>query len=568
MTLRERLDDRPWYRLTSHFFSALFDFGVLSEAGSDAFRRVLIGIVAALLTFGLLVARIYRIETTGARDVEALRAAVIAGEALMIGLPMLVVAFATPLVSQSLFPDETDFRVLLVLPVHRPIVFLAKLLALALFTGLFIVSTHIAMLPLFMKMSAGRWMQESFLQRLLAHLIASLGGSTFVVLALTALNGLLLLGVPRARLLSASTAFRSLMLTALVLSVPLVIRLPTVDGLVAARSAWLYLAPPVWFVGVQQTLLGHATPFFTRLAQIGAAAFAVSMAIAVGTYSQLYRRFDRVMLRPTGGGGSKRTTLRVFAIAGAGRTFGEAITAFTHTTLARSPLHQGVFVAITACGAGLVMNSFLGVKAIPRFQMYESAFTNTAVWTPFALMFAMTIALRAALVLPIEPRANWVFRMTESDDSRVEQLNAVSASFIRLGVLVPLAIVFPIEWGVFGLKSVPAMAVAGTAGLILVETQMRDWRRLPFTCSYMPGKRFVGLTLVIGFAVFVAFTSIGAGLFWLSVRRPLGALVVVAVLGAVVWHQRRRRTRLARHESLLFEDTLPTEIEPLRLWVP
>ena len=71
----------------------------------------------------------------------------IAGEALVIGLPMLVVAFATVLVSHSLFPDETDFRVLLALPISRRVVFLSKLGALALFAGLFIVATHLAADP-------------------------------------------------------------------------------------------------------------------------------------------------------------------------------------------------------------------------------------------------------------------------------------------------------------------------------------------------------------------------------------------------------------------------------------
>ena len=565
MTVWERLDDRPWFRLTSHFFSSLFDFGVLSEAASDSFRRVLIGIVAVLLTFGLLITRMYAIATTGPRNVEALRLAVIAAEALMIGLPMLVVAFATLLVSHSLFPDETDFRVLLVLPVSRPVVFLSKLLALALFAGLFIVSTHVAMLPLFLRLAAGRGVRDTFVQRLGAHLIASLGGSIFVVLALTAVNGLLLLSVPRARLQAASTAFRSLMLCALVLSVPLVIRLPAAGDLIAAQSLLLYLAPPLWFVGVQQVLLGHATPYFARLAQLGAVALGASLVIAIGTYSLLYRRFDRVMLRRADAGGSGRTAQRLFGISVAGRPFGAAISAFTHVTLARSPLHQGVFIAIAACGAGLVMNSFVGVKAIPRIQSYESALTSTSMWAPFALMFAMTLAVRAALVLPIEPRANWVFRMTEHDGSRVEQLNAVAGSFIRLGVIVPLAVIFPVEWAVFGRESLTAIAVAGMAGMFLVELQMSDWRRIPFTCSYMPGKRFVGLTLVIGFAAFMAFTSIGSGLFWHSLHHPIGALAVMALLGALVWERRRRRAWLARHEALLFEDTLPTEIEPLRL---
>ena len=81
----------------------------------------------------------------------------------------------------------------------------------------------------------------------------------------------------------------------------------------------------------------------------------------------------------------------------------------------------------------------------------------------------------------------------------------------------------------------------------------------------MPGKRFVGLTALVGFATFVVFTSIGSLFSYSSRSHPIGGLVVMAVLGAVVWQGRRRRMRLTRHTPLLFEDVLPNEVEPLRL---
>ena len=558
-----RLADQAWYRLTAHFFSGLFDFGMLSEAGSDAFRRVLIGIIAVLLTFGLLLARMFSIGSDGPSSAAHVRLTVIAGEALLIGLPMLVVAFATVLVSHSLFPDETDFRILLALPISKRVVFLSKLAALALFTGLFIVSAHIALLPVFLRMSGGRW-ADPFAPRLAAHAVASLSASAFAVMALTAVNGLLLIGIPRARLQIAATAFRSLMLCALVLSVPLVARLLGIGPLIASESRLLYAAPPVWFVGVHQVLLGHHTPYFERLAWIAALASVAALVIASASYAAIYGRFDRVMMRP--GAASRGASRRSLVFAGwrSAPPF-SAITAFTHLTLARSALHQGVFVAISAGGAGFVMNSFFGIRAVPRLQTYEQALAGTAIWAPLALMFAMTLAVRAAFVLPIEPRANWVFRMTETDSSRVDQMNAVAGSMVRLGVVAPLAMLAPIEWAVFRWEAVICTSVAFGAGLVLVELEVGEWRRLPFTCSYMPGKRFVGLTLLVGLAAFVLFTSIGSGLVYYSRSHRIGWLIVMAILGAVVWQRRRRRARLTRHTPLLFEDTMPSEVEPLRL---
>jgi hypothetical protein len=569
MTLRSRFADRAWYRLTAHFFVGLFDFGVLSEAGSDAFKRVLIGIIAAMLTFGLLLARILMSAVSG-REAASLtpapyRAAL---ETLVIGFPMLIVAFTTLLVSPSLFPDETDFRVLLVLPVSRRVVFLSKLAALALFAGIFIVAAHAAMLPLFLIVAVARQVEESFLVRFAAHMLASLSGSTLVALAVIGINGALLVAVPRRHLQAASTAVRSAILFTLVLSLPLFARLPAIAPLLAAGSRSLYLVPPVWFLGVEELLLGHGTPYFGRLAGIAAVASASSLALAVGSYLFLYRRFDRVMMRPAETRGApRRWTTPVVGPVRPRRSNLAAIRAFTHLTLARSPLPQGVFVAIAACGAGLVLNSLFGVKAMPRLRRtYEDELTTALIWAPFALMFAMTLAVRAALVLPIEPRANWVFRMTEHDGARVDQIRAVIGSMVRLGVVVPLAILSPLAWAIFGVRAIGCTAIAFMAGLVLVELEMGEWRRIPFTCSYMPGKRFVGLTMLIGLTAFVAFTSIGSGLTWYGLRaRPLGSLVVLTILGAVVWERRRRRTRLTRYTPLLFEDVLPNEVEPLRL---
>jgi hypothetical protein len=248
------------------------------------------------------------------------------------------------------------------------------------------------------------------------------------------------------------------------------------------------------------------------------------------------------------------------------RSNAAAIRAFTRLTLARSPLHQGVFVAIAACGAGLVLNSLFGVEAMPRLRRtYEDELAAAATWGQFALVFAMTLAMRTALVLPVEPRANWVFRMTEHDAARVDQIDAVIGAMVRFGVCLPLAMLFPIEWAVFGARALAPTAIALLAGVVLVELEMADWRRIPFTCSYMPGKRFVGLTALAGFAAFVVFTSIGSGLAYYSRTHAVGSLAVMATLTVVAWERRRRRARLTRHTPLLFEDALPSEIEPLHL---
>jgi len=62
--------------------------------------------------------------------------------ALAIGFPMWLVAFVTVLVSQSLFPDETDFLVLTAAALVRPVVFRRQPRRSRSSAGLFTIATQ------------------------------------------------------------------------------------------------------------------------------------------------------------------------------------------------------------------------------------------------------------------------------------------------------------------------------------------------------------------------------------------------------------------------------------------
>src|SRR5690349_7608693 len=85
-------DSAEW-RLTLHFFRAMFDFGVLTEAGADSFRHLLLGMVGGLVAFGFLLTRIlvgrYAMLASFSSP-EPYRRALLGDDMLMIGLPMLL----------------------------------------------------------------------------------------------------------------------------------------------------------------------------------------------------------------------------------------------------------------------------------------------------------------------------------------------------------------------------------------------------------------------------------------------------------------------------------------------
>ena len=242
-----------------------------------------------------------------------------------------------------------------------------------------------------------------------------------------------------------------------------------------------------------------------------------------------------------------------------------AIGPFIRATLTRSPLHQAIFVIIAACGAGVVLNSLVSDwHATPVSNRYDPL-TTTVVWAAFVLVFALNVALRAALVLPIELRANWIFRMTEDEGTRAEELSSVVRTLVLLGVVLPLAMLFPLEWAVLGSRAIQCTSIAGLSGLVLVELHMTEWRRIPFTCSYEPSRQFMWQTMVMGIAGFVVFTTVCPSLAWYCTSHPLGWLAAMTVLCAVLLYLRRQRLWTSRRAALMFEDVVPSEVEPLKL---
>ncbi|HMJ12680.1 MAG TPA: hypothetical protein VK524_14760 [Polyangiaceae bacterium] len=569
---------RGEWRLTGHFFNTMFDFGILTPAGADSFTHMLLGAVGVVIAIGLALTRIYAgkyAALSGAPSPEPYRQALLGDDLFLIGLPMLLVALLTLLISHSVFPDERDFRILGPLPVRRAVIFGAKLVALLLFTGIFIALLHVSLLPLMLLTSINRFSEHAVFSRLAAWALASVAASVFAVLAVTASVGLLMLALSRHRLHALTALTRSLMLGVLVLCVPFVFHLPGLGASLASGSWLLVLVPPSWFVGLERTLLGSADPWFVQLTGVALAAFGGAAAIVAAVYVQLFRHFERLLLRPLAIAPSWSRRDRPIAampaapdgLAQAGQLPAfRAVYRFMTATLGRSQLHQGVLLGLSACGVGLVMNRLVGAGIIGRVGSGEPpspSLVSVAMWTPFALMFVCGVGVRAALALPMEHRANWIFRLTEDIKTRCEQMRAVNRVVALYVIGVPVAAAAPLLWTTMGSTAVIAATIVTLVGFVFVHVVLLDWRRIPFTCSYLPGKRLVAHTLVFGFAAFVVFTTAGVVLIRVATVNGTQALLIAATLSLAAWLLRRRRLSAWRETPLMFEDELPDQ--PLQL---
>jgi hypothetical protein len=559
--------DRPAAHLTRHFFDALFDLGFLSREGADAFIRVLLGVIAVIFSFGLLLTRMYMGKYAGlkgAADAAPYLQALAADTTLAFGLPMWIAAFITVLISHSLVPDETDFRVLMPLPVTRAFVFGTKLLALAIFCGIFIGASLVAVTPLVALISSSRHAPYLPPVSLAAYWIVGTLSSACSVLVIVAINGVLTTALPRSRVHGVTASMRSVLLVGLMLAVPFVFALPADADRLAAHSPAMYLLPPAWFLGVERLMFGGADVYTARLGHIGLVALAAAAVCSTAAYLVLYRRFDRVMLR------SLQVTRRRPRVpfAFAANPWGRAIGDFTHATLRRSALHQGVLLGVTACGLALALNRLVDPQVIAWVRSLATARLDVVLaimGAPWLLMFAAGLGTRAALALPIEQRANWIFRMTESEATRGQQLRAVVRLMRQATVGLPLVLMAPLEWGLFGPRAIFALAANAACALLWVEVLLRGWRRIPFTCSYMPGKQTAAQTTVVGVGLLVLGVTLCGAIAVGSARSPLFGIIAVALIGAVTWAFARARLALWSYAPLEFDDALPSAIDSLQL---
>ena len=177
-------------------------------------------------------------------------------------------------------------------------------------------------------------------------------------------------------------------------------------------------------------------------------------------------------------------------------------------------------------------------------------------------MLTGVAAVRSTLLLPLDVRANWVFRLTEDDATRHHQLDAVERALIRLGVVPCLVLTFALQALVLGLAdALLALLLTALLGLLLVEAVIRNWRRIPFTCTYIPGKRPLVHTMLITFAIFTLFVNIGSAVIGASLRHPSRGVMLLGVLLALSAWMRRTRQATWGRTPLEFEDSLPDDVQ-------
>ena len=571
-----RDEETHFVGLAEHFFRRFFENEFISQ-GREA-RLTAIQAIALLAVPPILytIYLVFPYDYIWWHDPQAYATVSLIDHCRFVMFSMVIIGFVAVLEWDALFLDRRDYATLISLPLKAATIFAAKITALLLFLSFFTVAVG-GVPTLFYPLVESMAIRVSFLRlcdMILAHAIAIIAASAFSFLLVAAVQGLLINVLsPRAFKKVSIGVQVDGMITLLFLLFLLPIISNPLAGLHKAGRSQLFWFPPLWFLGLYQTLLGSHDAVFHSLAWISIMALGlVTLACAAG-YILNYKRHMQQALEaaeadPAGPSwltGAAMTLMNQLVLR---KPLERATFYFVMRTLARSTKHRLYFATYVGVGLALALFGILAALAQSARGYFIDVISqpNQAMLAiPLIISFFLLSGMRMVFTVPAELPANWVFQLAE-DKNRVDGLAGARKAMIVPAVLILVAL-FPFYVVLWGWS--PAfmhLVFCLMLSLILVELLLLNFRKIPFTCSYPAGK--VNVTVLAVFYWF-AFTTYAYTMAtferWLlqdDIRWIVFlGLALVALAALVRW----RNTRLARGCSIVYEDAATPEVQTLNL---
>jgi hypothetical protein len=553
-----RLQLRVLYR---QFLVRVIDLEALS-AEADVIK--LLGQVAAVLAMiSIIQGGVALVANVDRMPYVARVAACWTVERRLIATTMLAVGLFAVLSWDATFPDRRDVMVLAHLPVRARTLFLAKVAASGTVLGLCILALNV--------ISGITW-PFVFAQGGLVGIVRSFaaywctifGSGAFLFCSVLTVQGFAAQLLPRRYFLRLS-AFLQLAAFCLFLGVyflqPGLVTQAAVTNPENQRVfAWL---PSYWFLALFNQLNGSMHPGFTLLARRAWISLALSLSGAVSALLLCYFRTMRKIVEepdimPKANGWHWSPSL--------GTALQTAMLMFSFRSLVRSRQHRIVVAFYLGVGFAVAL-SCLNIPAarqdLARPSLHPASLRfliSTIVMMSFAV-----VGTRVAFSLPVSLPANWILRITQVHPSR-EYIATTRRSLLLLAVAPVL-----IGSATFSLPFQPwlqvggHLAVLGLLGVFFTELSLLRFRKIPFTCSFLPGKANVQFAFWAYLLVLIPLTEKSARFEQNALEDPLKYILALSVVGIVALSLWAWNTLQAESAVLNFEELPPAEIMGLGL---
>jgi hypothetical protein len=470
-------------------------------------------------------------------------------EHFLISTTMLVVGLFAVLSWDSTFPDRRDVLVLAPLPIRARTLFLAKVSAAASALGMTVLALHcLAGLgwPFHFTPRGGNGFRS-----LAAYWVTMTAAGTFNFCCVLGVQGLGAQLLPRRYFLRLSAFLQMAAFCWFMSSYFLEPSLDTPAVFAAAQNQRALWLPSYWFLGFFQQLNGSMHPVFVPLARRAWIGLAISMGGTAVAYAVSYfRTLKNIVEEPdiVPGSGGVRWLPRF------GNSLETAVVQFSIRTLARSRQHRVMLAFFLGIGFALLVSVIKspGAKATAQGSYIPLLFTTVA------MMCITVVGTRVVFSMPISLRANWIFRVTQVSRAW-EYMAAIRRPLFALGVapvlVLSAGILFPIwPWQ----AAASHLVVLGLLGAIVAYLCLAAFRKIPFTCSYLPGKSYVHMAFLTATGLML-FIIRGVVFESEALRNGTSYTIMVAVLTIAMLAARWWAVSSANEEDAVVQfEELPT----------
>jgi hypothetical protein len=423
---------------------------------------------------------------------------------------LLATGLITLVMWEGIFPDKRDSRILGVLPVRLRSLVVARLAALGSVYVMFVCATALPGALSFGIVAAVFGGTRGMAEVIGAHLLSTAGAEAVVFFGVVLLQCLVLNTV------GAAAAQR----LAVVLQVAMVMA--------------LFQMPMI--------LPLLASPHIAAYAPLAAL---ITSGSAVLLFAASYRRLTRLALEGTGLSNARtppfRRVIPFFARLLPLSQPARAVFAFTVRTVVRSRQHRMLLAGWVGLALAMIFSSVGGALARNGWSFFSRP--NPVMLAAPLVFAALTMTgMRMLFAIPTEIRANWTIRTRQPLPVR-QAIDGAMAALVVCGVLPALALAFASAGFLWGPR-VAALHVLFCAvlGLLLAEVLSIGLDKVPFTCTYMPGKAHIVKLWPLYITIFSFYTGGMASLESQLLRRggfpvAIGIFVALTLIAALVRHR-------------------------------
>src|ERR1700739_410505 len=468
---------------------------------------------------------------------------------------LLVIGLCSVIMWDTTFPDRRDIMVLAPLPLFPRTILMAKLTASATVLGIAVIALNCtSSLGLSVIFGAPARGSLGVLRFFFAYWFTMLAAAAFLYGAVLTIQGSAALTLPRRMFLRVSAILQLVAFGLFLGTRFLQPTLTTHAEFTAPANHWLLVASPTfWFVALLNQLNGSLPPDLHWLAHRAWINLGI---VALGTAASLLLCYKRTMKKTVEDPDLVPGTRGFHWVPRSGSSLQNAIVVFCLRSIARSRQHRIAMAFYWSVVIAIALSWIRWEISNPPVPIAIGFIMSSFVMMTFAVL-----GLRGIFSLPVSLNANWMWRVTQLRPTQ-DYVAATRRALLLFGVAPAWTIVAALSlhlrpWQ----QAAEHLAFLPLVGAILVELCLIRFDKVPFTCSYLPGKTNFQ-AIFWGFVFILATLGLLLGTYELdALTHPLNYILMILCAAAAILAFWTVNHLHARSATLYFEEQ-PPEILP------